>query len=863
MAKTLVKNVTVWDANGPVVYGPTAGNQATVPNDIAAQITSPSAWSLNAASEAAMLALSSATVGDVCIRTDTAPDSVYILTATPPATLGNWTLLNPQSVADAQLDGVNLSTQAELDAAIAALSGTYVEVPDGITDGEVPTWDEATETWIPGGGDGGGGDLPRPEDYGAVGDGVTDDSDALFALLASGEDVQFTKDAVYLNRRELYMSPRTTIHGNLATIKRKAQVSSTTTTDVAPGTNQYVLADATGFEVGMSVAFANSTVAKGALATGVSLSDNNPVITAINGNTITVTDGSDAPNGPNITFTATANVYSVQNTIWLDTDCKVLDVVFDGNKANVPWSRWEVQAELHQESTRHRTLVRGCRFFNIPGEGYQPRGDYVTIENCVFEEVEGNGIHFAAATHPVVTNCRFINCNLDLDHGHVDGGISFSSLITDAWIVGNYMKGCRSGVGGLSGNDANHVIANNFIVDCTTHGLDCDDTNGGLVIVGNHIRDCGAPGAVDGGIYVFSSQGGVQIVDNWLENCDIQVKTSNEALVATNVLNGGRISDNTAGKSMFRGNFIIQPTTDYAIDIASGSDAVWQDNFIDLTGNTTLTAIKVGIATNHTFTGNTVLGGANGIAATSTGVDVVIRDNTFYGQSATAINVGSATGRFEVIGNSVTCTSASAGAWRGINIGNLGVICQGNVVRQVDGTADRGIRVAAKAQVVGNTVLGTYTFPISIVSGTDSSVVNNLMSAALQDIGTTTQLSNNIVVGTVVSAGAKAIGTYTSATVDASMSVDASAADVVDLTLATAAPVLTITNLPAGDSVELVLRQDATGSRVPTFAHASLSFKWPGGAAPTLSTAASTIDRIAFENTGAEICGTLIGKAFA
>lgn len=127
MAKTLVRNVTVMGANGPVTYGPAAGNQASVPNDIAAQITSATAWALTAASQAEMLALSSATVGDVCVRTDTDPDSVYILTATPPATLGNWTLLNPQSTADAVLDGVNLATQAELTAAISGLSGTFVE----------------------------------------------------------------------------------------------------------------------------------------------------------------------------------------------------------------------------------------------------------------------------------------------------------------------------------------------------------------------------------------------------------------------------------------------------------------------------------------------------------------------------------------------------------------------------------------------------------------------------------------------------------------------------------------------------------------------------------------------------------------
>lgn len=149
MAKTLVRNVTVWNANGPVVYGPAAGNQASVPNDVAAQITSATAWALTAASQAEMLALSSATVGDVCLRTDTDPDSVYILTATPPATLGNWTLLNPQSVADAVLDGVNLATQAELTAAISGLSGTYVPTNPVIADvvldadGNWTSWTEA------------------------------------------------------------------------------------------------------------------------------------------------------------------------------------------------------------------------------------------------------------------------------------------------------------------------------------------------------------------------------------------------------------------------------------------------------------------------------------------------------------------------------------------------------------------------------------------------------------------------------------------------------------------------------------------------------------------------------------------------
>lgn len=65
------------------------------------------------------------------------------------------TFPNPSFAAD-------MALQAELDAAVTTLNaalagkqntiapGTYVQVPEGIADGEVPTWDEGTETWVPG-----------------------------------------------------------------------------------------------------------------------------------------------------------------------------------------------------------------------------------------------------------------------------------------------------------------------------------------------------------------------------------------------------------------------------------------------------------------------------------------------------------------------------------------------------------------------------------------------------------------------------------------------------------------------------------------------------------------------------------------
>ncbi len=45
-----------------------------------------------------------------------------MLTALPPATLANWTLLNPPPEPD--LDGVDIATQVELDTAVAAAIAT-------------------------------------------------------------------------------------------------------------------------------------------------------------------------------------------------------------------------------------------------------------------------------------------------------------------------------------------------------------------------------------------------------------------------------------------------------------------------------------------------------------------------------------------------------------------------------------------------------------------------------------------------------------------------------------------------------------------------------------------------------------------
>jgi hypothetical protein len=71
-----------------------------------------------------------------------------------------------------------------------------------------------------------------------------------------------------------------------------------------------------------------------------------------------------------------------------------------------------------------------------------------------------------------------------------------------------------------------------------------------------------------------------------------------------------------------------------------------------------------------------------------------------------------------------------------------------------------------------------------------------------------------------------------------------------------------LTNLSTGQSVRLIIKQDATGSRTATFSTAtSTAVKFPGGT-PTLSTAANSIDVVTIFNDGTNYLGTII-KAYA
>lgn len=84
--------------------------------------------------------------------------------------------------------------------------------------------------------------------------------------------------------------------------------------------------------------------------------------------------------------------------------------------------------------------------------------------------------------------------------------------------------------------------------------------------------------------------------------------------------------------------------------------------------------------------------------------------------------------------------------------------------------------------------------------------------------------------------------------------------DVQKITLHGATPVITLPAAVKGSQLVVYLIQDATGSRIPTYA----TVRWAAATAPTLTTAAASTDIVKFDcYDGTNWEGTLVGKAFA
>lgn len=145
----------------------------------------------------------------------------------------------------------------------------------------------------------------------------------------------------------------------------------------------------------------------------------------------------------------------------------------------------------------------------------------------------------------------------------------------------------------------------------------------------------------------------------------------------------------------------------------------------------------------------------------------------------------------------------------------------------------------------------------SIVTSTKTVAVDNLLSTTA--VGTTVQGYDADTAKTDVAQNFTAAqrGSYVTLTDAATVAIDLSLGNHFQIVLGGNRVIGAPTNVVAGQSGVIRLVQDATGSRTASW---NSVFKFPGGTAPTLTTAASSVDLVAYHvESATRIAARFIG----
>jgi len=343
--------------------------------------------------------------------------------------------------------------------AVAKLRGTFVEGPASAVDGNVMLFDGATGKRAKS-----GGALPdtaTPEQFGAVGDGVTDDSDALISALASAKTVTMRSGAVYLVSKPLKMSPGQLLNGNGATLKRANQVTTTMVGDLAHvSTNVITVAagDGAKFKVGQRIMAYK----------GTSNWSDYPKITSIVGDVITTDVQYSFYNGTG-TMTSPVSICTQYDLLNTADDSTVRDLKIDGNNSNWTRARWENCTDVGisgHNSTLDNVIIR-----NSPGEAIMFHGAYAPDElrgtriiGCRVYNAHGNGVHLSGCLGAMIDGFFVDGANSDESVGHQDGCIAFSNGVKHVQIRNFHLRNGKNGIGGMQALDSSRVIIQGGVI---------------------------------------------------------------------------------------------------------------------------------------------------------------------------------------------------------------------------------------------------------------------------------------------------------------------------------------------------------------------------------------------------------------
>lgn len=432
-----------------------------------------------------------------------------------------------------------------------------------------------------------------PEMFGAVGDGVTDDTTHLQAWLDSGTNLALTPGKTYKHRRVLNaFVENQVINGQGGTLLRAAQAVTTTTTAITSGVTTTITVAATSGGGGAG-AWSLEIGDQIAVEAGGTFDGTPKTISNIVGNDVTVSSPF------TVTLGGTINVRHG----WVQffpqaSNQRISNVIFDGNSANWSWGRWQHSVALQNNAGglgADGLVVSQCNIVNQYGDAVTFASDGEMLDRCFIENIMGRGFVFAGGSgNPTnennkITFNRFVNCNQDSAVAGSDGNsaIAFSQGGPSAIIHGNTIDGANDGIGNINEPiNGMLTITGNEIYNCTGIGIGPAQTQSGgipstdVIVANNRLTGCNI---VIGRTGISGTAGsgtsGWDIHDNIIRQGQIALLLGNQLKVHDNVILNGpldpplhtRVTQQPGAGTFTSGTYyyVITATTAYGESLPS------------------------------------------------------------------------------------------------------------------------------------------------------------------------------------------------------------------------------------------------------------------------------------------------------
>jgi hypothetical protein len=398
-------------------------------------------------------------------------------------------------------------------------------------------------------------------DYGAAGDGVTDDTDAIQAACAAakaaGGGVVNLPPGTYLIRRPITLASNVTLRGagrGITTITKPASVRSLMTEDCNTAARSVTVADGSLFAVDDAIHLYDTS--------RYEWDSTQARVQSKDGNTLNFVNTSPGSNvGANADYhvarsgAVTTSFPLIRNEL-VSTNVNVRHLTLNGNKGAGDPSGLNVEFTIslvHWEETYH-SAVTWCDLLDSPSDsvsdqansGRPGTGDSSMkstrnrVQDCRIDGAVRHAVHLGT-----VMDGAYV---LDNEITNIGGyGLFYCAFATGSISEGNRIDGCLAGFAGGDDRDYGNIISGNIVTNWQTFAVEFGnsgaggDTPGQLVITNNLFR-CLTP--VSGAI--ACNQPDCTIGNNRIEmagGTGIAIGTEgHRCTLASNVLAGGQVS---------------------------------------------------------------------------------------------------------------------------------------------------------------------------------------------------------------------------------------------------------------------------------------------------------------------------------